>query len=193
MGEGTLLGRQVVVLMRHAEAGEAAEGGSDFERTLTRRGEADAEAVARRLAAGGWTPMRALCSAAWRTRQTFSIVSRVWGGAVEVAYRDDLYLAEPEAIAVAVHEAIAGESTNGQGVSRALLLVGHNPGIEALASRWAEKVLPMPTAAAVVFAFESERTEDAGGRGNGAGVGDCAEVQILRMVDRVLPGEARGR
>jgi phosphohistidine phosphatase len=66
---------RTLVLLRHAKA-QHPDVGSDFDRRLTTRGEADATAAGAWLAAEGIRPELVLCSAAARTRETWAAVAR---------------------------------------------------------------------------------------------------------------------
>ena len=88
-----------LILLRHAEALPAGLDASDFERPLSKRGQAAAVQSARRLAAAGVTIGRVLFSPARRTHDTAAIVAR------ELALDDtrlhtvpELYAATPTAI-----------------------------------------------------------------------------------------------
>lgn len=113
---------RTLVLLRHAEAADRADGG-DHERPLTERGLADAEAAGAWLREQDVAPRQVLCSTALRTRQTWAQVVSGSGlgglvdhepGVYEAGVDDLIALirgAEPEAPVVAV--------------------VGHAPGVPA--------------------------------------------------------------
>ena len=66
-----------------------------------------------------------LCSDAVRTRQTLALVLPRIGGQPTVLYEDGLYLAEAEALLARLRHVPAERAS--------VLLVGHNPGLHALA------------------------------------------------------------
>ena len=111
-------------LLRHAKAVPAESGIEDFDRTLMLSGMQDAGAMARYLSKSEYAVDLILCSSAARTMQTAELV--VQQLECEIEYRDALYLAEPAKILAAVRGAPAG-------ISR-LMVVGHNPGLEAAAA-----------------------------------------------------------
>jgi phosphohistidine phosphatase SixA len=115
MSEGLRL-----TLLRHAHADPQAAGG-DRERTLSLRGEAEADAAARWLAQHGM-PARVLTSDAARTRQTAArVLAQI--GYVDQRVEASIYEADVrDLIAVVEAHADAGH----------LLLVGHNPSLESL-------------------------------------------------------------
>jgi phosphohistidine phosphatase len=112
-----------LILLRHAHAEPTSSSGSDAERPLSLRGEAEADAAAAWLAQHG-LPERVVCSPARRARDT---CSRVLASAGYVDTREDvrIYEATPGALldVIADHRDCAR-----------LMLVGHNPGFESLAA-----------------------------------------------------------
>lgn len=108
---------RTLVLLRHAKA-EHPEVGSDFDRRLTTRGEADATAAGAWLASSGLQPDLVLCSAAARTRQTWEGVATALP-APEVRYELSLY----EGGRTEVFDLLrtVPDSVN------TVLVIGHNP------------------------------------------------------------------
>jgi len=115
---------RTLVLLRHAKA-EAHDARPDFDRRLTAKGEADADAAGAWLADQRLLPKLVLCSPAARTRQTWHGVAVALDQAspgsagVEVRYEEGLY---------------AGGRTEVIDLLRAVpedvgtvLIVGHNP------------------------------------------------------------------
>ena len=164
-------------LLRHAKAVPAEAGIEDFDRTLMLSGMQDAAAMARYLRRNDYAIDLILCSAAARTVQTAELLLHEI--ACEVEYRDNLYLAEPARILSAVRAAPAGVS--------ALMVVGHNPGLEACASLLAREPVQrkermrhealeekFPTCALAILDFDTGRWRDVA---QGAG----------RLVDFVRP------
>jgi phosphohistidine phosphatase len=119
-----------LTLMRHADAQWKDPAIPDFERPLNRRGIAEAEAMARRLAGLMLVPDLVIASPARRTQQTGEVLAR------ELALRprnirhdEALYLARPQDILAIVQ-------ATGPRVPH-LLIIGHNPGISDLARQLA--------------------------------------------------------
>lgn len=118
-----------LLVLRHAKSSHGAGAASDFERPLAPRGRRDAARVGRWLAARGLVPDRAVASPALRTRQTLELALEALGGpACEVEWEERLYEADLATL-LGVIEA--------HGAARRLLLVGHNPGLEALVAHLA--------------------------------------------------------
>ncbi|MDY7086184.1 MAG: histidine phosphatase family protein [Actinomycetota bacterium] len=115
---------RTLVLLRHAKAETPGEG-LDFDRTLTPRGENDADAAGAWLADERLHPDLVLCSSAARTRQTWQGVSialaqaRQGGGVPEVHYEQSLYHGGPTEVFDLLRKV--------PDQVRTVLVVGHNP------------------------------------------------------------------
>ncbi|MFG2221473.1 SixA phosphatase family protein [Streptomyces sp. NPDC048644] len=142
-----------IVLLRHAKAEWSQD--SDHERPLAERGRKDAPAAGRRLAGAGITPDLTLCSTASRTRETWKLFVGELPQRPKTVYEERLYEAS-------LGELIAVLNETPDEV-RDLLVVGHNPGMHALADALAGEadgdLLPrlnrggFPTAAMAVIEF----------------------------------------
>lgn len=140
-------------LLRHATAAHAGDKTSDFERPLTVQGVQEGDAVARYIAGRGYGVDMLLCSGAARTTQTAGLVLRQVEAKVE--YRDNLYLAEVPGLLAAIRGAPAAASS--------LMIVGHNPGLEACAAQLANEIVPgwhFPPCALAVLDFSVGRWRD---------------------------------
>jgi phosphohistidine phosphatase len=150
-------------LLRHAKAEAGTSGQDDHERALTERGHADAAAMARYLRKQDCRPDRILCSTSQRTRQTIAPLLKAMPAPVD--YLAALYLAPPGRIMALAQEAADADA--------ALMIVGHNPGLEQCAAMLArEPVKPkeqhrhdvmeekFPTAALAVLDFDIARWMD---------------------------------
>lgn len=111
---------RTLVLLRHAKA-EHPDEGLDFDRRLTTRGEADANAAGTWLAAEQIQPDLVFCSPAMRTRQTWQGVSLALSGPPEREVRFEQALYEGGRTEVFdLLRTIPGSV-------HTVLLVGHNP------------------------------------------------------------------
>ncbi|HET7085792.1 MAG TPA: histidine phosphatase family protein [Rhizomicrobium sp.] len=150
-------------LLRHAKAVPAEAGVEDFDRTLMLSGMQDGGAMARYLSKTGYALDLILCSSSARTVQTAELVVQQLD--CEIEYRDALYLAEPAKILAAVRGAPAS-------ISR-LMMVGHNPGLEAAAALLAREPVrrkerarhealeeKFPTCALAILDFDVGRWRD---------------------------------
>jgi phosphohistidine phosphatase len=147
-----------LILLRHAKTEPRAESGEDFDRALTDAGRRAAAAAGEALARAGLIAEVALVSAAVRTRQTFELVAPSLPD-IRLEARRDLYEASSATLRQAAESADAGT----------VLLVGHNPGIGALARELGEACTAIgvedrsylaegfPTAAAAAFEFAEGR------------------------------------
>ncbi|RLV08123.1 phosphohistidine phosphatase [Streptomyces griseocarneus] len=112
-----------IVLLRHAKADWPDV--DDHDRPLADRGRKDAPAAGRRIASAGLVPDLVLCSTAARTRETWKLAVAELPQRPRTVYEDRLYEASLGELIALVNE------TSDE--VRDLLLVGHNPGMHALA------------------------------------------------------------
>jgi phosphohistidine phosphatase len=113
-----------LILLRHGEAERDSQSGEDFDRALATKGREESAATGRALAEMGLIPDLVIASAALRTRETWLSVAPAFPRA-KVRFEDELYLAEAETI-----RRIADAAGEGCG---AVMVVGHNPGLQELA------------------------------------------------------------
>lgn len=150
-------------LLRHAKAQPADGGCEDFDRTLMLGGMQDAAAMARYLRKSDYKIDLILCSSSARTTQTAELILQELDSGID--YRDSLYLAEPAKILAAVRGAPAHVSN--------LMVVGHNPGHEAVAALLAREPVrrkerarhealeeKFPTGALAILDFDVGRWRD---------------------------------
>ncbi|MEU8570933.1 histidine phosphatase family protein [Streptomyces pathocidini] len=112
-----------LVLLRHAKADWPQV--SDHDRPLAERGRKEAPVAGRWLAGTGINPGLTLCSTAVRTRETWKLVVHELPQRPRTVYEERMYDAS-------LGELIALLNETPDDV-RDLLLVGHNPGMHALA------------------------------------------------------------
>ncbi|MFI5980898.1 SixA phosphatase family protein [Streptomyces sp. NPDC051555] len=112
-----------IVLLRHAKA-EWSDG-TDHDRPLAERGRVDAPAVGLKLAETGIAFDLALCSTAARTRETWKLAVHALPHRPKTLYEDRLYEASLGELIALLNET-PDEVTD-------LLVIGHNPGMHALA------------------------------------------------------------
>lgn len=145
--------RELLVL-RHGKASADPRWATDFERPLAPRGERDAPAVGRWLAAQDLAPDRVLASTAARAAATArAVVAELGDDGAPIDWHDDLYLAPVTVL-------LAHLSRLPDDCARALV-VGHNPGLEELVTRLsgshpgaADGGVPFPTCALAVLRFD---------------------------------------
>ncbi|WP_432019946.1 SixA phosphatase family protein [Streptomyces sp. 1222.5] len=117
-----------LMVLRHAKSAWP-DGVEDHRRPLAPRGLRDAPAAGRALAEAGGLPDLALCSTAVRARRTWELAAAEWGTPPPVRYDRRLYAADAADLLDVVRE-VPREV-------EALLLVGHNPGLEELVAELA--------------------------------------------------------
>jgi len=133
---------RTLLILRHGKAAAPEEGGNDAARPLTRRGKREAEQMGQLLRDENLVPDRILASSARRASATARKAAAVAGFRGSIDELDELYLAEPEAYITAVRR-YAPEAER-------VLLVGHNPGLEALALILTGGPVSLPPAGLVV-------------------------------------------
>ncbi|BCK72119.1 MULTISPECIES: SixA phosphatase family protein [Streptomyces] len=142
-----------IVLLRHAKA-EWSDS-SDHERPLAGRGRKDAPVAGRWLAGAGITPDLTLCSTSVRTRETWKLAVHELPQRPKTVYEERIYEASLGELIALLNE--TSDEVND------LMLVGHNPGVHALADALSGEaegdLLPrmnrsgFPTASVAVLTF----------------------------------------
>ena len=160
---------KTVLLVRHAKSSWDDPLLADFDRPLAARGRGAAPRIARYMRDKGLIPDLVVCSAARRAQETWELMAPVLGADVPVDARPELHHASPGRMLDALRGAPDDAST--------ALLIGHSPGIEALAlglcgagskqGAFDQMCAKFPTAALAVIGFEAERWSDIG-EGQGA-------------------------
>jgi phosphohistidine phosphatase len=115
-----------LLLLRHAKTERPGPGERDRERKLTKRGRADAPVVGAYMARHGLVPDLALVSPATRATETWTLLAKALGKEPRVVKDERIYNAEVETLSAIIRETRD---------ARALLVVGHNPGLHDLALR----------------------------------------------------------
>jgi phosphohistidine phosphatase len=114
-----------LLLLRHAKSSWDMPGLHDYERPLNLRGRASAPLMGRHMADHGLLPDRVLCSGARRTRETFAGIVPFLTADFEASFQRAVYEAPEDG-----YPALIGRLG---GRARTLLLIGHNPAIQACA------------------------------------------------------------
>lgn len=113
-------------LLRHAKA-QNVSGIEDNARPLSSEGEEDAFQLGAFMRKKDYTPDLILCSSALRTQQTYDHLSKGFKISLNKSDQPGLYNAGAEDILDCIHES--------DDQQRAILILGHNPGIHELALR----------------------------------------------------------
>jgi len=126
--ESDIAAMRRLMLLRHAKTERAEPGERDRDRKLTKRGRADAPIIGAYMARHSLVPELALVSPATRAQETWKLIASCLAKssdkAPKVADEERIYNASAEKLMAVLAE------TRG---ARALLVVGHNPGIQDLA------------------------------------------------------------
>ena len=110
-----------LMLLRHAKSEKAEPGMRDHARSLNARGRSDAAMIGAYMARHALVADLVVVSSAQRTRETWERLAAALSTQPPVTYEDRLYNAGPEAILARVKDT--------KPAVRALLVVGHNPGL----------------------------------------------------------------
>src|SRR5262245_3633053 len=115
-----------LLLLRHGKSSWDDPALEDFDRPLSKRGIKASRLMGSYLGTEGPRPDLILCSSAARTRETLALVlEEMAGPPPKVQYEEGLYLATPTVLAGRLRRIPKG--------GRHVMLVGHNPGMQALA------------------------------------------------------------
>jgi phosphohistidine phosphatase len=141
-----------LTLLRHAKTERDSTTGLDFDRRLNERGEQDAVRMGEEIRSMGLKFDSLLCSPAKRAAETAELAG------LSPHFDDRIYDASAGQLLDIVQEQDDG--------TKRLLMVGHNPGFERLASRLLGDALDMPTGSLAEIELPIKRWDDAGsGRG----------------------------
>lgn len=136
-----------LTLFRHAKTERDSDTGRDFDRRLNERGRKDAARMGEEIRALKLHFDLILCSPATRAAETAQLAG------MSPRYDERIYDASSSQLLDIVQKADAG-------IDR-LLMVGHNPGFEQLASTLTGAPLDMPTGSLVQIGFPVDRWEEA--------------------------------
>lgn len=143
---------KTLLLMRHAKSSWKHNDIKDFDRPLNKRGEIDAPLMGNLIVEQELIPQLILSSPALRARMTTEAIVKQMNYSGEVQYFDSFYLAEPSVYFDLVR-------TLPEELER-VLLMGHNPGLEAVLQVLTKQVVPLPTAALAHIALPLQQWSD---------------------------------
>ncbi|MGB4594500.1 MAG: histidine phosphatase family protein [Anaerolineaceae bacterium] len=139
---------KTLLLMRHGKSSWKDESLPDIKRPLKKRGEEDSEAIGKILKHKKLLPDVILTSPAKRARQTAEISAKEAGISKRVVVVDALYMAEVQDI----FNVLLGLEGNPDLV----MVVGHNPGLEATLQTLDGRVSALPTGSMACLRLEVE-------------------------------------
>jgi phosphohistidine phosphatase len=133
---------RTLILLRHAKSDWSGDE-ADSARPLAKRGRRQASEAGRWLTTNVDSVDLAVVSPATRARSTWDLVAAELDVPPQTRIDDRVYAASDEALLTVVRELPDDSET--------VVLVGHNPGIEDLASLLTGESAPMPTSALTVI------------------------------------------
>ncbi len=143
---------KTLLLMRHGKSSWKDESLEDFERPLKKRGRKNAKKIAKVIAENGLNPDIIIASSATRARETVGVVVEVLGFENRIVFSDELYMGEPSDIVDALKN--LNDDYN------SVLIVGHNPGLEAYLQIVDGEIEALPTAGLGQLVLVLDRWED---------------------------------
>lgn len=138
-----------LICMRHGKSDWESPALTDHARPLRPRGRRSSHKVALALSHRGFRPDLVLCSDAVRAKETFELMRPVFGE-VRVDYVPELYLGGLSAVVQAVIDRQNG-GPKGADSARTILVIGHNPGLEACVAGLSPREVALKTADAAVL------------------------------------------
>lgn len=129
---------KTLLLMRHGKSSWKDSSLSDHERPLKKRGRRDSKRIAQELKKNDLYPHVILSSSATRAKETVEIIVDTLDYENRIIFSDELYMAEPEDFIDALSNLSDDDDT--------VLIVGHNPGMEAFLQMIAGEIESLPTA-----------------------------------------------
>lgn len=118
---------KLLTLLRHAKSDWSEEGLADFDRPLKDRGRRDAPQMGEYFARLELVPDLIVSSPAKRARQTAELFAVAAGLRRDICWVDNLYMASSGEL-ISVLRTLPDDAGH-------VLLIGHNPGLEQLASQ----------------------------------------------------------
>jgi phosphohistidine phosphatase len=130
---------KTLLLMRHAKSSWKDDSLEDFERPLKKRGIKDAKKIAKVIHKNDLNPDLILASSSTRTKETVEVVAETLKFEKKIVYLDDLYMGEPQDFIHALQTLSDDYNT--------VMIVAHNPGLEAYLQIIDGEIEAMPTGA----------------------------------------------
>ncbi|MEO0695215.1 MAG: histidine phosphatase family protein [Pseudomonadota bacterium] len=149
---------KTLLLLRHAKSSWEDDLQADFDRPLNDRGYLAAPRMGAYLRLAKLAPDLILCSTARRTRETLDGVIDGLGQTPDAWLLNSLYLASPDQMLSEIAKVVPG--------TQSVMLIAHNPGLEALALSLIDPAIApprenqllqekYPTAALTVITFDT--------------------------------------
>ena len=139
---------KTLLILRHAKSSWKNPTLADHDRPLNKRGKRDAPRMGELLRDEGLVPDLILCSTAKRAQLTAEVVAEYCGYEGEVQLCREFYPGAPEDYI----EALRAVSSDHDQV----MVIGHNPGLEALLADLTDEYERLPTAALALVTMPIE-------------------------------------
>jgi phosphohistidine phosphatase len=143
---------KTLLLLRHAKSSWKHPELADHDRPLNKRGKRTAPLMGALLQDEDLIPDLILCSSAVRAHATALLVAKACAYAGEIKQTRKLYLAEPQDYVEVLRQVVEKHAR--------VLVVGHNPGLEALIETLTGEAMAMPTAALAQVELSLKRWSD---------------------------------
>ena len=143
---------KTLLLLRHAKSSWKDKKLKDKDRPLKKKGEEGAAFIGKVLLENELVPQVILSSSALRANQTAEIVAKVCKLKDSLTVLDSFYMAEPQAY-------LDGLKELPDQLERAMI-VGHNPGLEALLQVMDGKIEALPTGGLAYLVLSLEKWSD---------------------------------
>jgi len=143
---------KTLLVMRHAKSSWKEAEQADEQRPLNKRGQRDAPRMGRLLRETGLVPQAILISTAERARQTALAAAEASGFEGEIQFESSLYAAPAENYLALLHTLPAE--------LQIVMVIGHNPGVEALVAELTGEDEHLSTAAIARLELPIERWAD---------------------------------
>ena len=150
--------------MRHAKSSWKDSNIADHKRPLKKRGKNDAKRMGKLLKSKKIIPDLIICSTAKRAQQTADHLIESMKYKNEIVFTDALYMAEPKDILTAIADHAQEQKT--------VLIIGHNPGSEALLQILTGKVESLPTASIAYTTAKIDKWKN---------IMKCEELKIKKL------------
>jgi len=143
---------KTLLILRHAKSSWKDEKLKDIDRPLKRRGEEDAVVIGKVLTVAELVPQVILSSPAKRAKQTAELVVSEAKFKGELRFVDAFYMGEPENY--------IGELKELPDEIERVMIIGHNPGLEALLQLLDGKVNSLPTGSLAYLVLDIKHWSD---------------------------------
>lgn len=129
---------KTLLLMRHGKSSWKDNSLPDHERPLKKRGRRDTKRIAQEIEKNDLYPHIILSSSAARAKETAEILMDTLGFENRIIFSDQLYMAEPEDFIDVLSQMDDDDEI--------VLVIGHNPGMEAFIQIIDGEIESLPTA-----------------------------------------------